>query len=589
MRPQSRPVNLQYGASHRNRTISPVPIEVGNGLPLAQRTGEYCRWSRPVARAVRSLEHRATQITDPKTLREDEAILQKILTSLEKHHGTKKESPKGVQLEVPQSSHWIPKLEQDYSVTIGRVITPVEVAKDVKIAKLDAKRNRWAPHLCDSITRQHEFLSPSNGLRPSFDSDKNKKISQREFLLVRLSPNVKFMKSTSSSLTDSKILPATQTPLPGLEIQLEINQDTRQLTPKQVRFVFSTKKTDILLPQQPSDLRFVTENFVNASTDLDPRISAFIDSSNLNLWGSERLKTPSSLILEVPYRYEAKQNDHVAQGPPVEYTFTALEHNTQLLCVQGDHQYNYTVIEAGRIGGQREEFCIKALCPTEQPMKTLYDRACDWIRDMRSMTSQSQSFRRRSGDRPPVEAKPPTTRYRRGDEDTIEDSPFSNLFVRRVEAETNEAGWAALRRRYGDRFQSKRSNDDVLGSYKRRLSRRRWDQGVIDELGLRHVGSPLNQISKDVVRRPLERNDHIKRSRSGAPSLYSRRLGRRERTVETLRNEDGGEPHGDNVGRGVLLPPRGMLGRRDHFRRSVRAGQATYPRQPQVSINQRPY
>ena len=592
VRPQARRVSVHYGASHGDRAIGPMPIEVGNGLPLAQRTGEYCRWSRSVERTGRSLEHKGTQIPDSKTLREDEVILQKVLTGLEKRHSKKQESPKEVQLEVPQSPYWLPKLELDYSVTIGRVVSPVDVAKDVKIAKPDAKGKRWSSILCESITRQHEFLCSSNGLQPSFRSGKNKKLSQREFLLVRLSPSARSIEATPSLSTDSGILPTTQTPLPELEIQLDINQDHQQLTPKQVRFVFSTRKTDILLPQQPSDLRFMTEKFVNASTELDPTISAFIGSSNLNLWGSERLKTPSSLTLEVPYRYESKQQDHVAQRQPVEYSFTALEHNTQILCVQGDHQYKYTVVEAGRIGGQREEFSIKALCPTENPMKALCDRACDWIRDMASVTSRSQSFRRPSADQPPEEAKPPTTRAKRRHEDTIDDGPSSDVSVRRVEAETNKGGWAALRRRYGDRFQRNRREDDVLGSYKRRLGRRRWDQDVNDEpagLGVRRIRSQLNQTSKDAVRRRLERTDHINRLKTGSRSRYSWRLGRRERTEKALRNENEAEVQRDDVGRGVILRSRGMLGRRDHLRRSLRAGQPTFPRQHPLSVVEGPY
>lgn len=591
VQPQSRPVNVQYGASHGDRAIAPIPVEVGNGLPLAQRTGEYCRWFRSVERAGRSPEHKATQIPDPKRLREDEAIMQKVLTGLEKHHSKKQDSLKEVQLEGPQSPHWLPKLELDYSVTIGRVISPVEGAKDVKIAKLHAKRNRWSSILCDSITRQHEFLCSSNGLQPYFRSGKNKKLSQREFLLVRLSPGVRSMKFTPLLSTDSKTLPATQTALPELEIQLDINQDYQQLTPKQVRFVFSTRKTDILLPQQPSDLRFMTEKFVNASTELDPTISAFIDSSNLNLWGSERLKTPSSLTLEVPYRYGGKQDDPVTHRQPVEYTFTALEHNTQLLCVQGDHQYKYTVIEAGRIGGQREEFCIKALCSTEQPMKALFDRACGWILDMTSITSQSQSFRRQSANQPSVEAESLTTRIRRRNGDTNDDGPSSNVFVRRVAAETNKAGWAALRRRYGDRFQKNR-RDDVLGSYRRRLGRRRWDQDVNHEpagSGVRRIRSQMDQASKDAVRRRLERNDHNKRLKTGVPSRYSWRLGRRERIEKALENDNEREFQRGDVGRGVLLSSRGMLGRRDHLRRSVRASQATSARQPPVSVHEGRY
>ena len=589
--PQSRPVNVQYGASHGDRAIAPIPIEVGNGLPLAQRTGEYCRWSRTVERVGRSPEHKATQIPDPKRLREDEAIMQKVLIGLEKHHSKKQGSLKEAKLEGPQSPHWLPKLELDYSVTIGRVISPVEDAKNVKISKLHAKRNRWSSILCDSITRQHEFLCSSNGLQPCLPCGQDTKLSQREFLLVRLSPGVTSIKSTPSLSTGSKLLPATPTPLPELEIQLEINQDHQQLTPNQIRFVFNTKKTDLLLPQQPSDLRFMTENFVNASTELDPRISAFIDSSNLNLWGSERLKTPSSLTIEVPYRYGGNKDDPVTQRQPVEYTFTALEHNAQLLCVQGDHQYKYTVIEAGRMGGQREEFCINAPYPAKQPMKSLCERACAWIRDMTSITSQSQSFRRSSASQSSVAAESFTTRNRRRNEDKIDDGPSSNVSVRRVEAETNKAGWAALRRRYGDSFQENR-RDDVLGSYKRRLGRRRWDQDVIDEssgIGVRRIGSKLNQASKDAVRRRLERNDHIKRPKAGVPSRYSWRLGRRERVEKALGKENEREFQRGDGGRGVLLSSRGMLGRRDHFRRSVRAGQASSVREPPVSLHEGRY
>ena len=372
-----------FGGSQNSTAIALVPIQIGTGLPFVQRIREWSRWTKVIKReqdidAVRS-ELRATT-----TINDDDMIVQKSAARwIEKHQGLLT----GLLLERPSSvapsPHWQDQLRYSRSVTIGRVIYPRDVVQRVqkKIIARWEKGRAFSPNMWKKILGPHEFLSSRNGRLPSFFEKFSRK---REFLAIKLNPKEKNVPAAPSA-NDGDSSSRAPKYAPELEIHLEVDRDRQKIASTAVSAVFRSKKSDLMLPQESNDLRFVTEQYAISSANLDPNLQAFIEASNLAVWGSERLKTPLSLVLDVP-RVNGKDQDHTEHQGLVEYDFASLEHRTQLFVVQGDFHYEHTMIEAGQSGGQREEFRIHLLNQSQeespQRFRKLFEEAKKWISEM---------------------------------------------------------------------------------------------------------------------------------------------------------------------------------------------------------------
>lgn len=396
-----REVMVKYGASTRNRAIAPVPVVVRKALPLAERNQEWSRWTRTVERNNNDAgsELKARDSDDSEAL----GVALKATEKLHRHAG---HSSAKCHLWMPKSAHWLPDLELSQSVVMGRVIYPEKSVKDLDVVGQGKKREDFPTAFWRTINSCREFLTSSNGLRhlrPSYNSAPSSKVSKKEYLEIKMSPKQggKPIVNTPTGENDPQY--DQQGELPDLEIRLDIDQENRTLIPSQTRVVFMNFESDILLPHRSTDVRFLTQQYTSASANLYPEILAFIEASDLDIWGSDRLKTPSSLALCVPI-YTAKGTRDTGSGEnqperqkPTEYILTGLEHRTQLLAELEGFQYEYTVIEAGRVGGRREEFRVRApnqIKSTKKykgPISALFDKASQWLVCMES-TRKNQNL-----------------------------------------------------------------------------------------------------------------------------------------------------------------------------------------------------
>lgn len=382
-RPRFSSVN--YGASPKNRAIAPVPVNAGDSLPLAESWREWSRWTRTITRNSNAGETVKPRDSD------DNLALGIVLQALEKRHKLKHPSKIKRNLRIPEPAHWIHDVEESRSVMIGRVIYPTKIVE--KLGS-DKTRQGLSAAFLGSLDGSRAFLTSNNCLQSSFLSTENSETTQQEYLLIRMKPKQHDPSSAGSPADGHNSQLSAQMLLPDLELRLNINREERILTPVQTHLVFMTRESDILLPHLASDVKFVTEQYMNAPPDLDPAISAFIASSTLDLSGSRRWRIPPSLTLSVPMYTSENMEDHgngsneTGQQPPVEYSYTALEHRTQLLEERDGFQYEYTMIEGGRFGGRREEFRIRILgqpknsYESRRPLSALFDKASQLIIDV---------------------------------------------------------------------------------------------------------------------------------------------------------------------------------------------------------------
>ena len=270
--------------------------------------------------------------------------------------------------------YWKSEIEYHDSATLGQILLPTKMAGTVASALervrggkigLNHKPKKTDPIMkalrtkditlkCSDQPREFVHLVP--GLVRSLENLGSRKTSE-EFLQIRLSPSAKNLS-----------LPVPVGALPDLEIRVSFDQENRTTSIKDVRLVNAREK-DFLQPQNVVDLRFTRKQCVYAKDgSIDPSIASFVQDSNLDIWGTERLKTPLGLSLSIPalaIKPHKNFDPTVHESLLVDYTSFGLEHRSSLTMPYREPDswptLTYTNVEAGRIGGRRDELCLHNL------------------------------------------------------------------------------------------------------------------------------------------------------------------------------------------------------------------------------------
>ena len=273
--------------------------------------------------------------------------LKRFLAPPQRHH----------ELPSDTSPYWQPNIVHSDSVTLGQLIfsEPLGAKRSApNQVKPKAVKDDQVAHGPKKTRR--EFVSSIAGvfrlLRPLGSVTSNSAIA--EYLQIHLTPSL----GTSHVPVEF---------LPNLEIQIKLSNDTMTASIEYVRLVHS-KHLDFMLPQNTVDLRFNRASSVYWQTErpCDSRIQQFIQKSNFNIWGTERLRTPTELTLEIPAHalrtHKQLAGEKVPGAISVGYTFNSLEHRSELLIPLSETGewsiLTYTNIEAGKLGGRRDEFTL---------------------------------------------------------------------------------------------------------------------------------------------------------------------------------------------------------------------------------------
>ena len=260
--------------------------------------------------------------------------------------------------------------------TLGQIIHPF--APDSKVSHPTLRQRTAAEPVSQLLTIVSGIRRPLANLKAQ--------ASNAEMLQVTLSP--------TSPQYLRKYLPTLR-----MIFNLDTSAQTTSLSSCQL--ITSTSEVDVMMPELPVDLRVSNTSHLEVSSisDLDATISSFIAASNLDIWQSnQRLSTPNGLRLHVPghalkminssratksikdktpvspSHHEdedgiiPKPTSHkptkvvpkiLQNGVGVEYTFTGLEHQSVITApYEEGTELKYTIVEAGIIGGRREELSV---------------------------------------------------------------------------------------------------------------------------------------------------------------------------------------------------------------------------------------
>lgn len=328
----------------------PIRIETGTALPLVSRSKRWIRWtSSPEIKLGKNnegqVERDGNASTSTKFTRDTlkDGISEKIVNHMQ-------DFPLMTQ-SASSSEHWADSSLCESSAVFGYILFPMLKALEARKNTHIAKGNNTN----DILNSQHEFFTKLPGLRSFLQHSRLADIEESEELRIRLFPD----QETGTKLQTNIF--------PDLDISLDINRRSEKVSFASSRLIFPEGDVHLLLPGEGTDIRFLSRSFVPSGGYPSPRISTFIENSNLNVFGQERLRTPTNLTISVPSHAirpasgnkddTINKNSDPGTSPDilVNYTFAMLEHRSSFSGKIFGASTQYTVIEAGKTGGKREE------------------------------------------------------------------------------------------------------------------------------------------------------------------------------------------------------------------------------------------
>ncbi|KAL9610678.1 MAG: hypothetical protein Q9167_004626 [Letrouitia subvulpina] len=325
-----------------------IPVETGSELSLVERE---MKWTRLGGKSLldRRSHHHEKAVSQDHTPVAAPSNLQRLMKQRVWRNLPDKQ-------EIPHT-HWNQSLRLKGSVVLGRLLYP---------STLPFTEMPRYSHWIDS----HHVLQTDIPSLSKCIMNVDRKMYLREKLRVRLHPMHETMLQDNTQ----------QPPLPDLQLDLEVGSELSKPKLESARLIVEDKVVDVLLPKHTVDLRFNTQLSVFAQENIDPAISRFLEASNLNLSGGQRLRTPSDLSISIPKFaihpksiFQEAEDSHFATV----YTFASIEHLSSItIPVQRGQRFelSYTTIEAGQAGGRRSE--VRLTTNTEpslslEPQKTL--------------------------------------------------------------------------------------------------------------------------------------------------------------------------------------------------------------------------
>ena len=323
-----------------------VPVEVGNGLSLADRPQQWSRWCSQSIRAI-DPNDKCKEVPSRLNTFENPLDEEKIARELNNFFAIPDDQSEIAEIAEKTRPHWMSNISYLDSAILGQVLFPTPISNTEKTSPKQPKDKgpRELITLVPGLVNSLENLGLDNLITKTWSE---------ESLLIRLTPS------------PEKILSVPLEGIPDLEIRIFLDSTNQTTSIHEVRLV-REKELDLLLPQNTTDLRFVRRSCVHSRKGgLDPSIEQFIQNSKLDIWGTGRLKTPCDLTLSIPPHALGPSHDSLTfrgfENENVRYTFASLEHRSKIGVPF--HQpgswadLTYTSIEAGKIGGRRDELVV---------------------------------------------------------------------------------------------------------------------------------------------------------------------------------------------------------------------------------------
>ena len=333
-------------------TTSVIPVDFGHGLPFTARSIQWARFGNPSTRQSEpNTGPHHSPITNSLTPLSESAEFRNQVTGFLR--GPEDRSL-GEKLRKNSYQYWENRVTHWSRVILGQLAFPIQHAR-----KMETKLKKSKPDISyrDRIQTgfaeaQRAFATTVPGITRIVEASVVSMLPV-ERLLIRMVP-----------VSSPNLPQANLDHVPQLEILINLYAKERATRFKAARLVLTHEELDLLLPSHTTDIRFVRRlNLYSNREERDPCLVDFINASNFDIWGSERLRTPNNLRISIPTclipGFEENEPSTVDGLLPIDYKFAGLEHRSDLnLPLLGSNRPQYTTIEAGRLGGRREELAV---------------------------------------------------------------------------------------------------------------------------------------------------------------------------------------------------------------------------------------
>ena len=344
------------------------------GLGWREKLRQWTRWTVPIQKPA---EHKVEPLdptevgelvvqrssASPSASQEPEDV--ESLTAVEKyvdeHLSADSTKSRG-------SMYWSDKYFTSSSILVGNVLHSHSNEKSARAKKLLIdKRDEVLHAFSTSVPNLTQLLASANVLRPK----------QVESLVLRFLPN-----PLQTSVSGNRAVgPAALNVFPPVDMRFDIDPDTREAKLRETQAVIQEDKTDLMLPDQAVDLRFLQKTTSRLRRKYIPQIKQFLDKSNLNLAGGQ-LETPAKIMLPISrhlcnshgFQLLLGKEGNEQEIAEVEYLFAGLEIRCTIALDFEGWRLLYTSIEAGKAGGRRSELRLRPISAfTGKTKKTVTD------------------------------------------------------------------------------------------------------------------------------------------------------------------------------------------------------------------------
>jgi len=342
-----------------------TPIEVGSTVPWTERGTRWVRW-RDEDR-VTALQRQKSKLNGRKNFQARLSLLpdRRVAKAIGRFLSEGRYPFANVPFLQRQPIYWHINQEHKVSAVLGYIAYPALQSR----AETKAIQARTYVKGSQNAKLEKAFLKAIDSRRTmtttvpeilqSLEDVPFSAQDVRHELRVRLTPS----RVEDDSSVDLKFLP---------EIDLRIGP-RKEKEPTQIRsvqLIRNVTESDLLLPREVADIRFRSHTASEATTQIDPKIQRFVEESNFDVWGEERLRTPSKLSLRIPkWAIHQDAGQDITRTIGVEYAYHSMEYQSYMSFSFRGVRMFYSTVEAGKAGGRRSELRFEATLEDSHSVK----------------------------------------------------------------------------------------------------------------------------------------------------------------------------------------------------------------------------
>lgn len=365
-----------------------IPIEVGSAVLWTERGTQWARW-RDEDRD-KSLQGK----TSNGNSRKDIQAIYEPLPSRGVAKATGRFLLEGrarfanVSIRQRQPIYWQINQEYKVSAVLGYIAYPAFSSRaETRLvqARTDARGSqdaRLEEAFLESIASRRTMTTNLPELLQSLEDIPFSTQDVRHELRVRLIPS----HVEDGPGVDLKLLPE-------MDLRIGLGKAKEHTRIRFVQLIRERRESDLLLPQEVADIRFCSCTASESTPQIDPRIQRFVEESNFDVWGEERLRTPPKLRLRIPkWAISQDAGQDIARTVGVEYAYDSMEYLSYMSMSYRGVSMSYSTVEAGKAGGQRSELRFETTVDGPHNVKNEFIPFFDTVRKFVARMNRRPEF-----------------------------------------------------------------------------------------------------------------------------------------------------------------------------------------------------